>query len=134
MLRFYPKINGVDCQVNIRGQQDGVHQLKESVVNFARVMHTIFVSKFAQTCLTSLIVMCHSKMQESVVVKTETSFDHVWLLRDHVDRIAVATGAGIRCPDVSISTELPKKYCVWIRGSLDQAYLASSMLNVSFNY
>jgi hypothetical protein len=74
------------------------------------------------------------------VVKVETSFDHVWLLRDQVDKITTATGAGIRCPDVSILKELPKKYCVWIRGSLDQVYKASTMLNVScdssfiFNY
>jgi hypothetical protein len=65
------------------------------------------------------------------VVKVETSFDHVWLLRDQVDKIIAATGAGIRCPDVSILKELPKKYCVWIRGSLDQVYKASTMLNVS---
>lgn len=73
-------------------------------------------------------------MQESVVVKMETSFDHVWLVRDHVDQIVATTGAGIRCPDVSISTELPKKYCIWIRGSLDQVHLATSMLTVSFSH
>jgi hypothetical protein len=67
------------------------------------------------------------------VVKVETSFDHVWLLRDQVDKITTTTGAGIRCPDVSILKELPKKYCVWIRGSLDQVYKASTMLNVSFD-
>ncbi len=72
-------------------------------------------------------------MQDAVVVKVETSFDHVWLLRDQVDKIIAATGAGIRCPDVSILKELPKKYCVWIRGSLDQVYKASTMLNVSFD-
>ncbi len=70
-------------------------------------------------------------VQDAVVVKVETSFDHVWLLRDQVDKIIAATGAGIRCPDVSILKELPKKYCVWIRGSLDQVYKASTMLNVS---
>ncbi|KAI9558075.1 hypothetical protein GHT06_014828 [Daphnia sinensis] len=108
LLRFYPKIDGVDCQVNIRGQQNRVQHLKESVVYFGRLMHTSL---------------------ESVVVKMETSFDHVWLVRDHVDKIVAATGVGIRCPDVSIATELPKKYCVWIRGSLDQVYRATSMLN-----
>ncbi len=66
-------------------------------------------------------------------MKVETSFDHVWLLRDQVDKIIAATGAGIRCPDVSVLKELPKKYCVWIRGSLDQVYKASTMLNVSFD-
>ncbi|XP_045028339.1 protein bicaudal C homolog 1 [Daphnia magna] len=107
LLRFYPKIDGVDCQVNIRGQQNRVKHLKESVVYFGRLMHTSL---------------------ESVVVKMETSFDHVWVVRDHVDQIVAITGAGIRCPDVSISTELPKKYCIWIRGSLDQVHLATSML------
>lgn len=63
-------------------------------------------------------------------MKIETSFDHVWLIRDHIDKIVAATGAGIRCPDVSVLKELPKKYCVWIRGSFDQVHLASSMLHV----
>ncbi|XP_057380112.1 protein bicaudal C homolog 1-like [Daphnia carinata] len=108
LLRFYPKIDGVNCQVNIRGHQNRVQHLKESVAYFGRLVHTSI---------------------ESVVVKMETSFDHVWLVRDHVDKIVAATGAGIRCPDVSIATELPKKYCIWIRGSLDQVYMATSMLN-----
>ena len=64
------------------------------------------------------------------MVKMETTFDHVWLIREHIDQIMAATGAGIRCPDVSILKELPRKYCVWIRGSFDQVYKASSMLNV----
>ena len=72
-------------------------------------------------------------MQDAVVVKVETSFDHVWLLRDQVDKIMAATGAGIRCPDVSFFEELPKKYCVWIRGSLDQVYKASTMFSQSFD-
>ncbi|EFX86929.1 hypothetical protein DAPPUDRAFT_312371 [Daphnia pulex] len=108
LLRFYPKIDGISCQVNIRGQQDRLQQLKDSVVYFGRLTDTLV---------------------DAVVVKVETSFDHVWLLRDQVDKIIAATGAGIRCPDVSILKELPKKYCVWIRGSLDQVYKASTMLN-----
>lgn len=67
-----------------------------------------------------------------MMMKIETSFDHVWLVRDHVDKIASVTGAGIRCPDVSNLKELPKKYCIWIRGSsVDTVYAASTMLNVS---
>jgi hypothetical protein len=64
-------------------------------------------------------------------VKVETSFDRVCLLRDQVDKIIAATGAGIRFPDVSIMKELPKKYCVWIRGSLDQVYKASFLKQFS---
>lgn len=44
LLRFYPKIDGVSCQVNVRGQQDRFDQLKESVIHFCRVTHTAFVS------------------------------------------------------------------------------------------
>ncbi|XP_046646996.1 protein bicaudal C homolog 1-like isoform X2 [Daphnia pulicaria] len=108
LMRFYPKIDGVSCQVNIRGQQDRLQLLKDAVTYFGRVTHTPV---------------------DSVVMKVETSFDHVWIARDHIDKIITATGAGIRCPDVSVLKELPKKYCVWIRGSMDQVYMASSMLN-----
>lgn len=65
-------------------------------------------------------------------MKMETSFDHVWLVRNHIDQIVARTGAGIRCPDVSCLKELPKKYSIWIRGSMDAVYNASSMLNVMF--
>lgn len=64
-------------------------------------------------------------------MKIESSFDHVWLVRDHIDKIVLTTGAGIRCPDVSRLKELPKKYSIWIRGPMDSAILASTMLNVS---
>jgi hypothetical protein len=61
----------------------------------------------------------------------ETSFDHVWLARDHLDRIISTSGAGIRLPDVSSLTELPKKYSIWIRGSMDSIYAANILLTVS---
>lgn len=64
-------------------------------------------------------------------MKIETSFDHVWLARDHVERIIAKSGAGIRLPDVSSLKELPKKYSVWIRGSMDAVYSANVLLNVS---
>ncbi|XP_057379746.1 protein bicaudal C homolog 1-B-like [Daphnia carinata] len=108
VLRFYPKVDGVNCQVNIRGHQNGIKELKDSVTYFRRLMHNNL---------------------DTVVMKVETSFDHVWLIRDHINKIVAATGAGIRCPDVSVLKDLPKKYCVWIRGSFDQVYLASSMLH-----
>ncbi|XP_045028337.1 protein bicaudal C homolog 1-B [Daphnia magna] len=108
LLRFFPKIDGVNCQVNIRGHQNGIKELKDSVIYFRQLMHSNL---------------------DTVVMKIETSFDHVWLIRDHIDKIVAATGAGIRCPDVSVLKELPKKYCVWIRGSFDQVHLASSMLH-----
>ena len=66
------------------------------------------------------------------MMKMETSFDHVWLVRGHVDKIVSATAAGIRCPDVSSLKDLPKKFSVWIRGSIDSVFLAHNMLNVSF--
>jgi hypothetical protein len=132
LMRFYPKIDGVSCQVNIRGQQDRLQLLKDAVTYFGRVTHTSVVRNLIHSNLhvrfTLCIVLC---MQDSVVMKVETSFDHVWIARDHIDKIITATGAGIRCPDVSVLKELPKKYCVWIRGSMDQVYMASSMLNVS---
>ncbi|XP_059352077.1 protein bicaudal C homolog 1-like isoform X2 [Daphnia carinata] len=109
LLRFYPKIDGLNCQVNIRGQQYRIHHLKEAVTSFG--------------CLTQTSL-------DSMMMKIETSFDHVWLVRDHVDKIAHVTGAGIRCPDVSHLKELPKKYCIWIKGSsLDAVYIANTMLN-----
>lgn len=37
LLRFYPKIDGVTCQVNIRGQHDRLQQLKDAVAYFGRV-------------------------------------------------------------------------------------------------
>jgi hypothetical protein len=64
-------------------------------------------------------------------MKVETSFDHVWIVRDYIDKIVTATGTGIRCANVSVLRVCRKKYCVWIRGSMDQVYMASSMLNVS---
>lgn len=66
------------------------------------------------------------------MMKIETSFDHVWLVRDHhVGEIVSTTGAGIRCPDVSNLKEPPKKYSIWIRGSMDAVYFASDLLSVS---
>lgn len=65
-------------------------------------------------------------------MKIETSFDHVWLARDHIDKIVCKTGAGIRCPDVSCLKELPKKYSIWIRGTMDAVFMANVMLNVSY--
>ena len=64
-------------------------------------------------------------------MKMETSFDHVWLARDHVESIITKSGAGIRLPDVALLKELPKKYSVWIRGSMDAVQSASLMLSVS---
>lgn len=64
-------------------------------------------------------------------MKMETSFDHVWLARDHVESIITKSGAGIRLPDVTSLKELPKKYSVWIRGSMDAVQSASVMLSVS---
>ena len=66
------------------------------------------------------------------MMKMETSFDHVWLVRGHIDKIVSATGAGIRCPDVSCLKDLPKKFSIWIRGSMDSVFLAYNMLSVSF--
>ena len=65
-------------------------------------------------------------------MKIESSIDHVWLIRDHVSKILSATGAvGISCPDVSKLKELPKKYSIWIRGSMDSVIITGAMLNVS---
>ena len=63
-------------------------------------------------------------------MKVETSFDQVWIVRDHIDKILTATGAGIRCPGVSVLKELPKNITFGFV-SMDQVYMASSMLNVS---
>jgi hypothetical protein len=65
-------------------------------------------------------------------MKIETSFDHVWLIHDHIDKIAAETGTGIRIPDISNLKEMPKKYCIWIRGpSVDSVYTDSTFLTVS---
>jgi hypothetical protein len=65
-------------------------------------------------------------------MKIDTSFDHVWLIHDKIDKIASETGTGIRIPDVSNLKELPKKYCIWIRGpSVDAVYVASTLIHVS---
>ncbi len=64
-------------------------------------------------------------------MKMETTFDHVWLVRDHIESIITKSGAGIRLPDVTSLKELPKKYSVWIRGSMEAVQSASVMLSVS---
>ena len=63
-------------------------------------------------------------------MKLETSFDHVWLIRDRVGKITAKSGAGIRCPDLSNLNNLPKRFSIWIRGSMNSVYTASVMLNV----
>ena len=63
-------------------------------------------------------------------MKLETSFDHIWLIKDQVKKIMTKTGAGIHCPDVSNLNHLPKRYSIWIRGSINSVYAASVMLNV----
>ena len=70
-------------------------------------------------------------LKESVTMKMESSFDHIWFVRDYADKIGSLTGAVIRCPDISKLNELPKKYTIWIRGSIDSVYLTSVMVNVS---
>ncbi|XP_046446042.1 protein bicaudal C homolog 1-like [Daphnia pulex] len=108
LLRFYPKIDGLNCQVNIRGQHHRIQRLKEAVTFFGRMTQT---------------------QLESMGMKIETSFDHVWLIHDHIDKIAAETGTGIRIPDISNLKEMPKKYCIWIRGpSVDSVYTASTFL------
>ena len=68
-------------------------------------------------------------------MKIETSFDHAWFSSDLLDQIISKSGAGIRLPDLSIiPVELPKKSSIWIRGTMDAAYTASVLLNVSFFY
>ncbi len=68
-------------------------------------------------------------------MKMETSFDHVWTIKDHVDKIMSASGIiGIRCPDISNLKELPQKYTIWIRGSMDSILLANALLAVSFAF
>lgn len=54
LLRFYPKIDGINCQVNIRGQQDRIALLKESVTYFGRVTHTLLVRNWAKPLVRSL--------------------------------------------------------------------------------
>jgi protein bicaudal C len=56
LLRFYPKIDGISCQVNIRGHQDRLQQLKDSVVYFGRLTDTLIVSNsLSSFSLVSLI-------------------------------------------------------------------------------
>lgn len=43
LLRFYPKIDGIHCQVNIRGQQELFGQLKEAVEQFCLATQNILV-------------------------------------------------------------------------------------------
>lgn len=43
LLRFYPKIDGLSCQVNIRGQQYRIHHLKEAVSSFGYLTQTPLV-------------------------------------------------------------------------------------------
>ena len=45
ILRFYPKIDGVNCQVNIRGQQDRIELLKQAVASLSRITQTHLVSQ-----------------------------------------------------------------------------------------
>ena len=43
-LRFYPKIDGVNCQINIHGQQDRIELLKQAVAYLGQVTQTSVVS------------------------------------------------------------------------------------------
>lgn len=43
LLRFFPKIDGLNCQVNIRGQHNRIQQLKEAVIFFGRMTQTHLV-------------------------------------------------------------------------------------------
>ena len=45
LLRFYPKIDGLNCQVNIRGQHHRIQRLKEAVTFFGRMTQTQLVPK-----------------------------------------------------------------------------------------
>lgn len=110
LLRFYPKIDGVSCQVNIRGQHDRMDRLKEAIVQFCNITQTVL---------------------DSVVMKMETTFDHAWLSRELLEQIISKSGAGIRLPDLTISAldDQPKKNSIWIRGSMDAVYTASVLLN-----
>ena len=46
VLRFFPKIDGVNCQVNIRGQQDCLALLKRAVAYLSHITQTLVVSYF----------------------------------------------------------------------------------------
>ena len=43
LLRFYPKIDGINCQVNIRGQQELFGRLKEAVQQFCFLTQNVLV-------------------------------------------------------------------------------------------
>ena len=45
ILRFYPKIDGINCQFNIRGQQDRIELLKQAVASLSRITQTHLVSQ-----------------------------------------------------------------------------------------
>ncbi len=45
LLRFYPKIDGLNCQVNIRGQHNRIQRLKDAVTFFGRMTQTQLVQK-----------------------------------------------------------------------------------------
>ena len=45
LLRFYPKIDGLNCQVNIRGQHHRIQRLKEAVTFFVPMTQTQLVQK-----------------------------------------------------------------------------------------
>lgn len=68
------------------------------------------------------------------MIKIETSFDHAWFAHDLLNQIVSQSGAGIRLPDVSISgIEHQKKNSIWIRGTMDAAYMASVLLTVIYS-
>jgi hypothetical protein len=45
LLRFYPKIDGINCQVNVRGQQEQLGRLKEAVLQLGRITQSVLVSR-----------------------------------------------------------------------------------------
>jgi len=49
LLRFYPGIDGVSCQVNLRGSYEAVQRLKEAVHHFCRIARTFAVSRFSSS-------------------------------------------------------------------------------------
>ena len=62
VLRFFPKIDGVNCQVNIRGQQDCLALLKRAVAYLSHITQTLvkfFPQIYVFTSLRLMVVLMY---------------------------------------------------------------------------
>jgi hypothetical protein len=152
LLVFFPKFDG-GFNIKIRGQQNQIDSMFKAIAELCSVIQTEVVSKYFtlfKICyqkgfLTSLSKSSYNtnfrikiillKKSRTFQIQIDTSFDHVWFVRNHKEKITTLTGAIIRLTDIININEFPKKFRIWIHSSsLNVVYEAYCMINVSCKF